>query len=106
MIQGASDIEWVTAIAAAVAAAGAVLAFAVAVFQIYQERTARKEQERDLLQRERRAQVERLSAWPGVDLDEHDLDRALKPIRGAGLSSGRFPRLDPGHRSEHRERTR
>jgi hypothetical protein len=111
MIQGASDIEWITAIAAAVAAAGTVLAFAVALFQIYQEREARKEQERDLLQRERRAQAERISAWPGVDLDEHTTSIALSNrseepvyravaslvlIQGAGASTGK-ELVDRGH---------
>jgi hypothetical protein len=98
MVQGATHLEYITAIAALIAAVGTVAAVIVALTQTWMEREARKRQER-------RAQAERISAWP-ADLDDDEgetpialLNRSEEPvyravaflilIQGAGASTGK-----------------
>jgi hypothetical protein len=100
----ATDVEWVTAIATAAAAAGTVAAFAAALLQIRTERKARHRQENELQQQARRAQAERISAWPTSDSpggwtpialcnrSEEPVYRAvvsLVMIQGAGARTGK-----------------
>ena len=56
--------DWITAVGTVLAAIGTVGAFIAVLVQIKSERDARKRLEREAEQRERRAQAERISAWP------------------------------------------
>jgi hypothetical protein len=100
----ATDVEWVTAIATAAAAAGTVAAFCAALFQIGTERKARHRQETEIQQRDRRSQAERISAWPVETFDEGQTPIALSNrseepvyravvllvmIQGAGARTGK-----------------
>jgi type II secretory pathway pseudopilin PulG len=85
------------------AALGTVAAVIVALWQVYREREARMRQEREALERERRAQAERISAWPFewgegqtaivlLNRSEEPVYRAvasLVMIQGAGPRSGK-----------------
>src|SRR5262245_48951713 len=56
--------DWLASVGAVVAALGTVGTLVAALWQINTEREARQRLERQVEQRERRAQAERISAWP------------------------------------------
>jgi hypothetical protein len=76
--------DWITAVAAVLAAGGTVGAFAAALWQIKQERDARKRLESEVRQRERRAQAQRISAWPASEREGQTiialLNRSEEPV--------------------------